>query len=216
MMNEKQYIGKIQRQLRCKTSRKKEIIRQIQSDIAIALENGDDFESIMQKMGSPAEVAAEFNENMSDSDLRAAKREKIFKRIGIVCAILLILSGLTYWALPKVSDIKDSRIFSEKEVIEKSKQVVSYLDEDDLAALQPLMTKEMQGVLTETVLSDVKKQLSGDFGEFQSYGNIYLLEISQRGQHAVIAEVSVSYENASVTYQLSFDENMMLSGLYMR
>ena len=62
-MNEKRYIQQIVRRLQCTKQQKKEIQKQLKSDIQAALLAGDSMKEIQERMGNPVNVAREFNEN---------------------------------------------------------------------------------------------------------------------------------------------------------
>lgn len=215
-MEQSKYLRLIRKKLQCSPAKKKEIIMQIRSDISIAMENGKNFGEVMEEMGSPMEVAAEFNENFSEAEVKLGKRQKLLKTAGITACVIIVLAAAFFWLFPKGKNISESNTFSEEELTEKAKEIVTLLDADDMETLKPLMTEQMQEVLTEDVLQSAKSQISDDFGAFQSWGKVYSTEISQAGVKMAVLEITVSYENAAVTYRLSFDENMLLSGLYMR
>lgn len=215
-MNEKKYLKTIKKKLRCGASKKSEILRQIQSDISAAMQNGISFETAADEIGAPDDVVKGFNETMSDEDAKNYKREKVTKTFAVIFVIILLLTALIYWILPKTTDIAKSEKFSEAEVTECGKQIIQYLDNDDFDSLTPLMTVRMQKLTTKDAIDNAKDFLCDDFGGFLSWGNIYMVEVSQMGQHAVIMEITVSYENTAATYRLTFDENMLLAGLYIR
>lgn len=215
-MNQSKYLKLIGKQLKCSSAKKKELMKQIASDISIAMENGKSFDEVITEMGSPAEVAAEFNENFGEPQIKMDKRIKIGLISGVV--IVIILLGITafLWTLPKAEDISKSRTFSEEEVIAKAKEVIALLDENDIEALTPIMTDEMKEALTEEVLQETKSMICEDFGTFQIWGNSYGIEMEQAGKKFAIIEIVASYENVSVVYQISFDKDMKLAGFYLR
>ena len=45
---------------------------------------------------------------------------------------------------------------------------------------------------------------------------VYMAEVIQGGRHFAVGEMTVTYENVSATYRLTYDENMRLAGLYVR
>lgn len=215
-MNQSKYLKLIGKRLKCGPAKKKEIIKQIESDIGIAMESGRSFEDIMAEMGSPAEAAGEFNENFSEEEIRLGKRRKRFKFAGIVTGVLIVLAAGVFWLFPKTQFISEDSIFSEEEVTAKAKEIIALLDENDMEALTPLMTDAMKNALTQEMLQEIKGTFSADFGAFQSWGNAYVIEIEQAGQKTAVIEIVAVYENVTVTYQLSFDKDMKFGGLYMR
>lgn len=215
-MNQSKYLKLIGKRLKCGPAKKKEIMKQIESDIGIAMENGKSFEDIMAEMGNPAEAAGEFNENFSEDEIRLGKRRKRFKTLGIVTGVLIVLAAGVFWLFPKTQFISEGSIFSEEEVTAKAKEIIALLDENDMEALTPLMTDAMKNALTQEMLQEIKGTFSADFGAFQSWGNAYVIEIEQAGQKTAVIEIVAVYENVTVTYQLSFDKDMKFGGLYMR
>lgn len=217
-MNEKKYLKIIKKQLKCSSAKKKEILRQIQSDIAIALEQGKNIEDALNEIGNPMDVVSEFNDSMDTAEIAQGKREKrrkiIALAVGGVLIFILLLVLLGHLLLPRVSDISESGRFSEEKVTEQTKQIIQYIDNEDFEALKPLMSEEL--LKSESAIREAKATLAENFGDFQSWGKFYIVEAEQLGQHIAVVEVSAVYENISVTYRLSFNEEMLLIGLYMR
>lgn len=215
-MNQSKYLKLIGKRLLCGPAKKKEILKQIASDISIAMENGKTFEEAMAELGSPKEAAAEFNENFDEAERKLGRRQKRFRIAGTVCIVLLVLAAAVFWWLPKTALLTENSTFSEEEVIAKAKEVIAVIDENDMETLKPMMTGVMQKFLTEKVLLETKAMLSENFGAFQSWGNAYVVEVEQAGQKMAVIEIVANYENVTVIYQLSFDTNMKLAGLYLR
>ena len=65
-------------------------------------------------------------------------------------------------------------------------------------------------------MENAKKQISDNLGERLQFGNIYISELVQQGAHYAVGEINVTYENTSIVYLVTFNEDMLLSGLYMR
>ena len=66
-----------------------------------------------------------------------------------------------------------------------------------------------------TALAGVKAQIGTDWGETVSYGSAYTVELTQKGRHSAVIQMNVSFENISVTFRFSFDEEMRMDGLYL-
>ena len=90
------------------------------------------------------------------------------------------------------------------------------LNEKDYETLQEKSTDQMKTVMNEEYMEGAKAQVGGDWGEFQRFTSSISVEAVQQGKHFAITELTALYENRSVTYQISFDENMELAGIYMR
>ncbi len=61
-----------------------------------------------------------------------------------------------------------------------------------------------------------KEQIGTEWGEFKSFVSVYTGEIKQMGKKFAVTEITALYENRSVTYTISFDEEMKLAGIYMK
>lgn len=216
-MTKDKYIKKISKQLLCNKEKKNDIIKQITSDINISLENGSNLEKVLSEMGTPKEVADEFNENFDEADkakiMKSRKRNKI---IVVSCLILAVVFIGVYLTLPKAKTLDKSDIFSEEEVISKSKEIVQLIDDGEFDKINEESVKEIQDINLEEKVTKAKNELNKDFGEFVSYGKIYTAEQTQMGKTYAVVQMNVAYKNISVTYTLSFDKDMKLAGIYMK
>lgn len=215
-MEQKKYLKEIYKKLRCGSAKKKEIVKQLGADMEAALEKGDSLAHIISEIGTPDAVAAEFNEDLTEKDFRRGKYEIYAKCIGTTFLILCLLAAALWWFLPKSEKVGENGRFSEEAVIEKAKQVITYFNADDYEAMHAMMQGQAGELLTEEVLTEAKLFLAEDFGAFVAWGNAYVTEITEQGQHVAGVELGVSYENLSVTYTLFFNEDMQLTGIYMR
>lgn len=211
------YIKAVKKHLFCSGKRKKEIIRQLGSDISIALEEGASFAEIQTRKGTPAELAAEFNENIGEEERKKARQAKLWKRLGIAAVILLLLAALLYWLLPKWRLLDSENGDEESEVKARVQLVVELLNAGEYETLrEEYAIQEMWPYLTEESMQEIRSYLGADWGEFVSWGNIYVTELSQGNNDFFVADLSVSYENLSVVYRITLDEDLNLAGLYIR
>ena len=74
----------------------------------------------------------------------------------------------------------------------------------------------MKSVLNAETMGKAKGALSDDWGERKQFGTVYMAELVQGNRHFAVGEITVTYENVSATYRLTYDENMRLSGIYVR
>ena len=213
-MDAEKYVKKIVRNLKCTGAKKKEIGDSLLSDIAARREQGEPMEQIMESMGSPEEIAEAFSQNLSDADRKAYKRRRIGMTIGQILAALVFLSVLAWWMIPKPASLGDD--LSQEAVTASVENVVVMLNQNDFDGLQELAVDELKSKLTQETMDEVRKGISEDWGEMQSIGKVYMQGLKQKGKVMVVTQVDAVYENVSVVYTISFDEDLRLGGLYIR
>ncbi|MCM1497939.1 MAG: DUF3887 domain-containing protein [Clostridium sp.] len=216
-MNQKAYMKAVSRQLTYTKTQKKEIIRQLESDIRTAMEQGETLEQVCGRMGTPKEVAKEFNENLPETELKRAKRGKTLRITTAAICIFLVLGLTGYWLFPKPIPLEESSVFEETQLEAKALAVISALDAEDYDTLQSEYADEsMVSYLTREAMEQPKKTIAAEWGDQSSIGNTYITGIRQRGKEYAVVQINVGYENANVTYTLSFSPQYKLIGLYMR
>lgn len=218
-MDGNKYIKSIVKNLRCSKTKREDIKKQLESDVQAAMENGETLEEIQIRMGTPENVAKEFNGNFSEEELKAAGKNKKGKALVIVGVILLILILVICWWWPRVSEVGSDGTFNKEDVESQSELIINLLDKDDFEGLCSYSNDTMKTVLEKKNYDDLKTAKAGigsDWGAFRSYGKVYMTQISQMGKKCVIVQMNASYENVSVTYTITFDEDMKLAGLYMK
>ncbi len=213
-MDAEKYVKKIVRNLKCTGAKKKEIGDSLLSDIAARREQGEAMEQILESMGSPEEIAEAFSQNLSDADRKAYKRRRIGMTIGQIVAALVFLSVLAWWMIPKPAALGDD--LSQEAVTASVENVIVMLNQNDFDGLQELAVDELKSKLTQETLDEVRKGISEDWGEMQSIGKVYMQGVKQKGKVIVVTQVDAVYENISVVYTISFDEDLRLGGLYLR
>lgn len=212
----KRYVNQIVRRLKCSGKKRKEIKKQLIADVASEIENGASEKEVLKRMGKPAGIAKEFNESFSEEEKKKYKREKLLRVIGIIILIIVIVIGIIWWMLPKQIWIEDSSIFEKERVLEQSKIVVEFLEQDDYVALQQFSDDTMAALLEENDIISAKKQIGSDWGERKSVGNVYIVEITQMGIKSAVVQMHVIYEYESVMYTIIFNTDMELTGFWMQ
>ena len=137
----KKYIYQIIKKLKCSGKKRREIKRQMLSEMEESISDGS------YGMGNPVEIAEEFNQSFSAEEKKAYKREKRLKVAGIIALLLFVAAGILWWMLPKQIWLEDSKVFDKTKVLEQAEVVIDYLDEDNYTALQRLSNDKMSGLL---------------------------------------------------------------------
>lgn len=212
----KRYMRKLRKKLQCSGRRRKEIVRQMTLEVEARIEQGESEEEVLEQMGTPGEIAKEFNAAFSSEEKRKYRTEKWGKIAAVIIGVVLILVAGIYWALPKSYEIGKSKVFNEEEVRAQSEKVISLVGEEDYEALKECSSDKMREFFDGDGLREAKKLFGTEWGAFQGIGNMYVAEVRQMGKSSAVAQFNASYENVSVTYTLVFDENMRLQGLWMK
>lgn len=215
-MNEKRYVKAVARKIRCGGKRKKEIERQLLTDIQMREKQGERLEEIIARMGSAEEIADGFNENIPAQEQKRYGRNRVLKIAVPVVLTVLFLGLFVYWLFPKSVDIERSKYFDKDRVEAAMKETIELLDAEDYAALQENAIPQMQTLLNAETRADMRSTLSDDWGERKQFGAVYMAELIQGNRHLAVGEMTVTYENVSVTYRLTYDEDMRFAGIYVR
>ena len=215
-MDAQKYVKAIARKIKCSGKKKTEIKKQLMTDIQMRIKQGEQLEEIISQMGTAKEIAEGFNENISEEEQRRFVRNRVLKIVLPVIIVLILLVLLVYWMLPKSFDIAQSKYFNEEQVEAAMKETIELLDAGDYAALQERAVSQMQSILNADTMEQARGLLSDDWGERQQFGAAYMAELVQGNKHFAVGEITVTYENVSATYRLTYDEEMRLSGIYVR
>lgn len=215
-MNEKHYVNTIARKIKCGGKKKKEIKRQLLMDIHMREKQGERLEDVISQMGTAKEIADGFNENISAKEQKQYVRNKVLKIAASAAAVLAFLILLVHWMLPKSAAIEKSKYFNKEQVEAAMKETIELLDAGDYTALQEGAILQMQPLLNEEEMAEAKELLSDDWGERRQFGAVYMAELVQGGRHFAVGEITVTYENVSATYRLTYDKDMRLAGIYVR
>lgn len=214
-MNEK-YIRNILKRLTCSKGKREEIGKELKSELETRIESGKKEEDVIREMGTPSEIAEEFNRNFPEEEVKKYRREKLKRHLIIAVIIIAALAALVYWILPKSTEIGKSGVFQAEKVEETAKTVINVFNEEDYGTMQQMSAEKLKDSLTKEGMNEAKNSFGSDWGDFQSFGNIYMAESTQYGKKSAIAQVNAAYENVSITFTLIFDKDMKLTGFWMK
>ena len=215
-MNAEKYVNQIVKKVKCGRKKRIEIKQQLLSDASAREKSGEALEQIIEDMGTPKEIAEEFNQNLPKEERKAYTKTIVFRWIAIVIFVLLLLIAYVWWAIPKYSEFGSSGKFSQPVVEEKVKDVVDLLNQSDYVTLQEMSEDRMRAALKQETMEHAKAMVNDNWGSMQRIGTMYTAEFKQGGKLYAIAQVGVTYENVDVIYTISFDEDMKLAGVFMR
>lgn len=215
-MKQHQYIHSVVRRLKCSARRKADIRQELEADIRAAQEQGESWEQIEQRMGSPAAAAAEFNESFSPEEQRAARRSRILKTVAGLIVILAAAVLLLSFLIPRSYPLGTHTGFNQQAVSSATHEVIALLDAEDYESLRAMSATQMHDVLSPETMQKVKDQIGTDWGSLEAFGTEYMADVKQLGKWYATVQTVAVYENATITYTISFDESMQLAGLYLK
>ena len=220
-MNQRSYTKSVAKSLACSKATRDEFVRDLESDIAAALGAGEEWEQVERRMGDPRQVAAEFNENLSEAERAAGKKRRRNKVVGIVAAAAVVLvaaiGGATWWAAPHQGPTGQAAGLSEQEVVDRAEEAAGYMGSEDYGTLIGMFPESLRTGATEGMFADAREAVGGgDWGAFESFGNVYTVEVSQMGHAAEVVEMVAVYKNVVITYQMTFNENLELTNFFIK
>lgn len=167
-MNEKAYAKAVARRLACSKARRDEFVRDLESDIASSLADGETWEQVERRLGDPRDVAREFNEALSERELTAGRKRRRLRAAGIAAAaavvVVAVLAAGSWWALPKTAPAGQGIGLTEQEILGRAQEVVALVDAEDFDALRSMSTEPMQNALDATSLEAARASFSDDWG----------------------------------------------------
>ena len=170
----------------------------------------------VQSPGNPVEIAEEFNNSFSEEEKKVYKKEKWMKIVGLVLVLFIVLAGIIWWIIPKQIWLEDSKVFDVNAVEAQAEAVVDYFGKDDYESLKEISDDKMREFLNTHDLESDKVLIGEDWGEQESVGKVYMVELTQRGRKSAVVQMHVQYENANVLYTISFNRDMELQGFWMQ
>lgn len=215
-MEAEKYVNEITKKIKCAKKKKQEIQKQLLSDIAMRRAAGEPLEQIMESMGTAAEIAEAFGQNLAEADSKAYKKRKMIIIVIAVILVLFLLGISGWWLMPKQVDLSGNEKYSQEKVAAEVENIVELLDQGDYTAIQMVSIDKLRNMMNEQTIGAVRNKICEDWGERQSIGKVYMAGVIQKGKLLIVTQVDVIYENISVVYTISFDEDMKLAGLYMR
>lgn len=215
-MKQEEYIKSVKRKLQCTYSKKQEIVKELTADIRTAIADGESWEEVEARMGTPEQLAKEFNENLSPQEQATSKRKKGFIIAGIIIGIIILVIAIGIWMLPKSYELEKSGLFQAAEVTERTETVISLLNQEDYMTLAEYANTDMESIFQGNAIADAKAALGEDLGAYRGYTEYYMVELRQMGNRYAVVQVTAQYENRNIVYTITFDEDMKIAGLYMK
>lgn len=144
------------------------------------------------------------------------KKTAILLTAGILFCFV-IAATVFVQQLPKTQDFGTSGLFKAEEVEEKTKEIIELFT-----------NQEYQKILDEYASAGLKEDakaedfayaaagLGKEVGTMQEIASISLAEMEKADIIYAVSESKVVYENITVMFTFSFNEDMEFSGIYMK
>ena len=119
--------------------------------------------------------------NMISEEKKKRKRRNLLITLGVILAVIVVIAAIIAWIWPKSRDISESTVFQAQEVELQTQYIISLLNDEDYSAFNECTTGDMSTTLTPAAITQAKAKVSSDFGNFESFGDITMDEMSQHG-----------------------------------
>lgn len=130
--------------------------------------------------------------------------KKLIKGILLVIPMMLLVAC--------GGDAKLSEKFNEEEVKSAAQTVITSLDANDFEKVYEISNDKLKEVLNEEKLKETFEPINEKIGAYKETTKTAL-----KGGEGIATVVAIAqYENGKVQYTISFDEEMKLSGLYVK
>lgn len=227
-MNKEQYVKQVAKHLVCKKDRRNEIMQQLSSDIESALEQGEDWESIEARLGTPSEMAAEFNESFADRSPANISSLSRRKTAGIIIGAFVLLCLILISVLPHRSTGTDSSVtatsspaagswpISDEEAATLAGSVLDNYTDGNYADIIKVCDDKLKSELTQPVLSQTREDYLKNAGSYQSTKNTAITHTKSGNVRYTVVQLLTAYEKQQVVFTITFDEKKQLSGFYIQ
>lgn len=130
--------------------------------------------------------------------------------IGLLLGVMVLLAGC--------SSTKLASAFDEQTVKDTATEVVADSSKGDYESIWNMFSKEMQAALSA---ADLTKSIQTNFanpGVFKKIKDIAVVGQKDKKTNTdqAVAVVVAEYENQKITYTISFNTDMKISGFYMK
>lgn len=147
------------------------------------------------------------------SKAKKETRKNTIKR-GISMALLLAMSMLL---LIGCSGTKLSGDFDEEKVKAAAQEAIDHLVAGEYEECVGLMSEEMQAAISAEALASNMETIIGQKGAFQEYKSSSVVgQKDNDGTEYAVAVIVAAFEKGNLTFTVSYDKEMKMSGLWMK
>lgn len=226
-MKQQEYIRKTARKLQCKRKKRTEFTRQLTSDIESALEYGEDWNAIQERLGKPEEVARDFNENLGEAAIAYRKKRTLLLGlvIGIDTVLLLfiVIFGILHFTRSDsnknpiaASPTPAGDALAKETAIQLSNEMITLFNADDYEGIIDRSNDDIRSSLSAEALQKAKDEIMAGAGEFQVIEENYATHIMERDITYTMVQTKARYANQTVIFTISWDPQNRLCGFYLK
>ena len=194
-------MNDIKRLLHCKADKKREILRQLESDIASAKEGGKSWEEIRQEWGTPEQFVSEFNE-----DGRSIQKGKriLIGSVAVLVLFACVAAGVWFaHSLEKIPDVV--------------REVITDFSDGAYEKFIARCDAKMQAAFSKKNWEDAQKIASSQMIEkAENEKLLSVTQTTQAGQNLKVYQVAVDYGKRQIVYTISLDTENLIAGFYFK
>ncbi|MBR3599378.1 MAG: DUF3887 domain-containing protein [Lachnospiraceae bacterium] len=108
-------------------------------------------------------------------------------------------------------------VYASSEVEEKTIEIIQLLSHNDYKTLRDKYAiEELKELLNDEYMIEAKNMISSDWGELCDIGTVYSAEVTQNNVLYTVVQANATYDNVSIAYTITFDDELKLAGIYFR
>lgn len=138
--------------------------------------------------------------------------------IFLVCVITFILVRIDDNRKNAESSTTETvDVYASSEVEEKTIEIIQLLSHNDYKTLRDeYAIEELKELLNDEYMMEAKNMISNDWGELCDIGTVYSAEVAQDNVLYTVVQANATYDNVSIAYTITFDDELKLAGIYFR
>ena len=207
-MTEQQFLRQIKRLLHCKADKKREILRQLESDIASAKEGGKSWEEIRQEWGTPEQFVSEFNEDGRSIQ----KGKRIFACVA--AGVWFAHSHEKNSGQQLTKNVETQKIEKIPDVV---REVITDFSDGAYEKFIARCDAKMQAAFSKKNWEDAQKIASSQMIEkAENEKLLSVTQTTQAGQNLKVYQVAVDYGKRQIVYTISLDTENLIAGFYFK
>lgn len=214
-MTEQQFLRQIKRLLHCKADKKREILRQLESDIASAKEGGKSWEEIRQEWGTPEQFVSEFNED--GRDIKKGKRILIGS-VAVLVLFACVAAGVWFaHSHEKNGGQQLTKNVETQKIPDVVREAITDFSDDAYEKFITRCDAKMQAAFSKKNWEDAQKIASSQMIEkAENEKLLSVTQTTQAGWDLKVYQVAVEYGKRQIVYTISLDTENLIAGFYFK